>query len=345
MHWPSPSSERGSWRGSSKNSFLLTAAILFILPLLPSTLVAEEPPARQAGPIDLIRAYTRTQLGSAGFTRHETAASGEEAADGHDLVWWEAGEGPAVVMIHGVSDQAGSWCLVAPQLAESYRVLLVDLPGHGESTPESGPLKMTTVLEGFESWLSQHAITEGGEPPVLVGNSMGAWIALLTAHRHPEWLSRVIVVNGGPLHFDPPEGLSLMPEDREAARAVMAVLRDPSSPATPDPILDDLVRRVEFNETRRMFEAEDDLNRYLFSDEKLRGITTPVDLVWGTSDRYLGEEYPKRLMAGLPNARLQTLDSCGHIPQAECPVPFLATLEKVLELSVQGAEKNEVIDD
>jgi pimeloyl-ACP methyl ester carboxylesterase len=275
------------------------------------------------GPLDLFVAYTRTQLQATGFSRQQAEIGGEP------LVWWEKGEGPTLVMIHGVADQAGTWFLVAPKLAESRRVLLVDLPGHGDSGPASGPLPMTTVVTGFESWLASHGIEAGKAPPVLVGNSMGAWVAMTAARRHPELVSRVVAVNGGPLRADTGD-LDLFPADREEARRLMAALRDPGSPPTPDFVLDDLVRRVPGGRVSRMFEAREDLESYLLDDGRLGEIKTPVDVLWGESDRYMGREYPDRLVAGLVAARLTLIAKCGHLPQAECPLTFADKLAEVL---------------
>jgi pimeloyl-ACP methyl ester carboxylesterase len=288
-------------------------------------------PAAQPGPLELYAAFSRAQLAAAGFTRHQAEVAG------HPLVWWEKGTGPALVLIHGVNDQAGTWFQVAPALAQDQqarRVLLVDLPGHGESGPAEGPLPMTTVIEGFETWLAAHALVEGAAPPTLVGNSMGAWVALAAAHRHPEWVGRVVAVNGGPLRPDT-GGLSPLPADREAARKLMAALRDPDSPPTPDVVLDDLVRRAPTSRWSRMFAANDDLESWLL-EGRLGEIETPVDLLWGEADRYLGADFVPRLLSGLPRARITPVPRCGHLPQAECPERFRELLEAVLAMEPPG---------
>lgn len=306
---------------------VLPVFAVMVLTALSGVMAQEEvPPPGEAtapGPMDLFISFTRTQLEANGFSRQQAEV------EGRAMVWWSKGEGAPLVLIHGVSDQAGTWFQVAPALANDYRVLLVDLPGHGESEPAAGPLPMSLVLSGFESWLQAHAVQPDGPPPILVGNSMGAWLATLVAQRHPAWVSRVVVVNGGPLRADSGE-LDLLPADREEARQLMAALRDPGSPPTPDPVLDDLVRRAPKGQVSRMFAAEEDLESYLFTEDRLGEITTPVDLLWGASDRFMGLDYPKRLLAGLPNARLARLEKCGHLPQAECPVPFTTALQAVL---------------
>lgn len=304
-------------------------------PAPPEPPVAETPASTGAeapkpGPMDLFAAYTRAQLATAGFSRHE-AQVGDDT-----LVWWQRGSGPTVVLIHGVTDQAGGWFQVAPALAESHRLLLVDLPGHGESSPASGPLPMTRVLEGLEGWLALPAVTgtdgesgESVERPILVGNSMGAWLALLVAQRHPELVSRVVAINGGPLRAETGD-LDLMPATREEARRLMAAIRDPGSPPTPDVVLDDLVQRAPRAQVARMLEARDDLESYFLEGRRLGEIHTPVTIVWGESDRYMGRDYPDRLLAGLPDARLTLLPKCGHVPQIECPATLLPALEEAL---------------
>ncbi len=298
---------------------------------------AQEQPAQPQGPMDMFIAFSRAQLVANGFERHEATIND------HRMVWWEKGDGEVMVMVHGVSDQAGTWFQVAPALAESHRVLLVDLPGHGDSEPESGPLPMTTVVDGLVAWLLTHAAGEGepgrDRPVTLVGNSMGAWLVLLAAERHPERVARLVVTNGGPLRADTGD-LNLLPANREEARRLMAALRDPSNLKTPEFVLDDLVRRVPTGQVTRMFEAMEDLESYLLADEALGRIATPVDVLWGESDRYLGREYPDRLVAGLPHARLTLVSKCGHIPQAECPERYLEQLVEVLAMAPPGRDSD-----
>jgi pimeloyl-ACP methyl ester carboxylesterase len=61
---------------------------------------------------------------------------------------------------------------------------------------------------------------------------------------------------------------------------------------------------------------------------------TPVDLVWGESDRLIPMTYAKRLESELPAVRLTTLPRCGHIPQQECPGAFSKNLQKILDSPV-----------
>jgi pimeloyl-ACP methyl ester carboxylesterase len=262
---------------------------------------------------------TRRALAALGLERMEQELAGER------LVSWQGGEGPLLVLLHGAGDQAGTWAPVAGALLAEHRLLIPDLPGHGESEPADGPLAMDAIVAGLEALLQ----TQGADSrPVLVGNSMGAWLALLVAHRHPEGVGRVVAVNGGPLRGDPGSP-SLVPADREAARQLMDLLRDPASPKIPDFVLDDIVRRSASGPIGRMLQDFPSLERHLL-DGRLGEISRPVDLIWGASDRLMSLSYAERMLAELPRARLTEVERCGHIPQSECPRRFAETLLFVL---------------
>lgn len=262
------------------------------------------------------------------LTRAGLEKTAVETALGRQVLW-QGGSGPTLVLLHGAGDQAGTWAVVAPDLTREYRVLVLDLSGHGDSEPAEGSLTLGMVVQGLEAVLEQKA----DEPVILVGNSMGAWLSMLYAHTHPEQVVRVVAVNGGPLSQNllasPRADLTLTPADREQARRLMAALRDPSSPPVPDFVLDDIVRRARTGAIGRMPSRLEDYQPYLL-DGRLQEIKTPVDLLWGESDQLLPLSYAERLREGLPAARLTELPRCGHVPQLECPERFLPALKKLL---------------
>ncbi|MEM6793288.1 MAG: alpha/beta fold hydrolase [Acidobacteriota bacterium] len=315
----------------------LAAALALVLLLAASPAPASPAPESEKppGPIAQLVAMARGQLPALGFERRSADVAG------HGLVWWQKGEGAPVVMIHGVADQAATWLLVAPSIGEGRQLFLVDLPGHGDSGPAAGPLPMGAVVAGLEGWLKGH-VGAADRPVTLVGNSMGAWLAAIIAHRHPEWVERAVLINGGPIASRPvPDGaggvVSLMPADRDEARALMAAIRDPGFPATPDAVLDDLVARVTGGEVERMFAAEADLERHLLTG-RLAEITTPVTVIWGTSDRFLGDDFKTRLLGGLPRAELLEVPACGHMPQIECAAALIPHLRTALAPRSQHSE-------
>ena len=161
-------SRRGRWIGASAGVLLalLVGAVAWWL----------------RHPLEALAWSQRRALGSAGFERLELSDSGS----GSDrLIYFAAGDGPPLILLHGLGDQAGTWAQVAPTFVGRYRVIVPDLPGHGESEPSTGELAMATIVGGAERLLERMA----GDTEVsatLVGNSMGAWVATILAHRHPE---------------------------------------------------------------------------------------------------------------------------------------------------------------
>ncbi|HVS03401.1 MAG TPA: alpha/beta hydrolase [Thermoanaerobaculia bacterium] len=277
------------------------------------------------GPLAQLAAAGRAALAAASFERLEVAAAGRR------LVAWRGGAGPHLVLLHGSGQQAAAWAAVAPALAEEHTVHALDLPGHGDSEPASGPLAMADVVAGLEVYL----LALDGEA-ILVGNSMGAWLATLQAHRHPERVARVVLVNGGALLNVPEPGLTLTPADREQARQVMAALRDPASPPLPDEVLDDIVLRSKAGPIGRMLQDMPGLVAHLL-DGRLHEVAAPVDILWGASDRLMPLAYARRMQGQLPRARLTVLEGCGHVPASECPQRFLQALRGVLALPPPAA--------
>lgn len=276
-------------------------------------------------PLRLLEWASRRALVKAGFERVELPVAGGR------LVYFRAGEGPPLVLLHGAGDQAGGWDRVAPAFTGGYRVLVPDLPGHGESDPRQGPIPFARVLAGVEALL---AGPEVPEPAVVVGSSMGGWLAALVAWRHPEEVARLVLAGGGPVRGEP-SGVNLLPESREEARATMAAVRDPGSPPVPDWVLDDLVRRAGSGPLFRLLQDLEGMEAHLL-DGHLGEIRTPVDLLWGESDRVVPPAYAERLAAGLPRARLTTLPRCGHLPQNECPRAFTEALREILAAPPPG---------
>jgi len=239
---------------------------------------------------------------------------------------WTGGAGPTLVLLHGAGDSAGTWSSIVKTFTPRYRVVIPDLAGHGGSAPAEGPISVGQVLTGLEAVMQQGP----QDPAIIVGNSLGAWAAMLYARAHPDRVARLVLVNGGALVGDRPD-LSLTPKTREEAAALMTQLRDPSAEPIPGFVLDNVVREAQAGPIARLVQTAGEMGQYVL-EGRLHEVTVPADLLWGESDRLFSIAYARRMMSQLPAARLTTIPGCGHVPQQECPVRFGAALSDVLTM-------------
>jgi pimeloyl-ACP methyl ester carboxylesterase len=276
-------------------------------------------------PLTVDAMFSRMALGRIGFEK-----SWLDTPEGRMTVW-TGGDGPCMVLLHGAGDQAGAWARMVPPLLEDYRVVIPDLPGHWKSDPRSGPLGIDQVLAGLETVM---ATTCSGARCVLVGNSMGAWVAMVYAHDHPDRVDRVVAINGGAIREDNPQ-VNLFPSTRAEARETMKALMGPATPQVPDFVLDDVIRSARVGPAgrlaRRLADAGDEIDAYLL-DGRLDEVTVPVELVWGDADGLFTLAYAERMLDGLPRARLSTVHGCGHVPHRECPDRTLEVMLAALAL-------------
>jgi pimeloyl-ACP methyl ester carboxylesterase len=293
---------------------LLLAALAFLIALAASIQFFRHPIAMTVW-------LRRKRLQRIGFAKTTV-----ETTVGPQIVW-RGGAGPLLVLLHGAGDQAGTWHKIAADLAKKYSLVMPDLAGHGESAPPAGPLSIGTILATLErvldsaSWKSQRFM--------LAGNSLGAWIAMLYAYKHPERVSRLVLINGGALKGLRSE-ITLTPKTREEARRAFDAILDSATPRPPDFVLDDLIRVTNHGPMARLMASEAEIPNYVL-DDKLGDFSVPVDIVWGASDRLVPIDYARAMEAQLRAARLTVIERCGHAPQLECPAKLLEVLCSVLE--------------
>lgn len=236
------------------------------------------------------------------------------------------GSGPVLVLLHGAGDQAGTWAKVVPSLVQHHTLVIPDLAGHGDSAPSTGPIETSAVFAGLEAVLARES---RGRRVTLVGNSLGAWMAMVLAQRHPEWVDRVVAVNGGALKGSG-SSVNLLPRNRQEARETMAQLRDPGRAAVPDIVLDDMVRQLKESPLARLASSAATMEDWVLDEEQLRTLNVPVRLIWGASDQLMPLDYARRMQGALPDVELITIDRCGHVPQQEAPGRFLEALSRAL---------------
>jgi pimeloyl-ACP methyl ester carboxylesterase len=271
-------------------------------------------------PLSVDARMSRMALGINGLAERTLATSSGE------MTYWEGGSGPTMVLIHGAGDHAGAWARTVGGIATDYRVVIPDMPGHWKSDPRSGPIHMTQLLDGLDRLMDACC---SGEPVIMAGNSMGGWLGFLYARDNPDRVERLVSVNGPAVYNPNPNQVDIFPKTREEARETMKGLMGPASPPIPGYVLDDIVRRSATGPAARFAQTAAEMGAYLL-DGKLHEVTVPVEMIWGDADQLLTIDYARRMVDGLPRARLHPIKGCGHVPHRECPLRFVEALSAAL---------------
>ncbi len=207
----------------------------------------------------------------------------------------QRGDGPPIVFIHGMGTSAATWDRCTELLADRFTTIAVDLLGHGESPVPDDPAEYTRdrALADLDDVLAGL-----GAPAVLVGHSLGGYLALAHAATCPGVARAVVVTNTGPGFRDPDKREGWNERSRRNAHRFGV----PEQVTTLNLQEDSVVM------------------------DRLADITTPTLVLAGGADRpeYTGSgQYLERKM---PDARLVVVDGGGHAMHEDTHATEVATL-------------------
>ena len=112
------------------------------------------------------------------------------------MIYRSAGDGPVILLVHGLLDSSRTWRKLAPVLALGHTVIAPDLLGHGES---DGPTAVDYSLGGHAGMLRDLLDELGHERVTVVGHSLGGGIAMTFAYHYPERVERLALISSGGL--------------------------------------------------------------------------------------------------------------------------------------------------
>ncbi len=259
--------------------------------------------------------------------------------DGETLAYIDTGNpsGAPVVLIHGYTDSARDWVPLMPYLSKRFRLVLVDIRGHGRS---SKPECCYTRLD-FAYDIKLLLDSLGIQRADIVGHSLGSIIAQTFAEFWPEKTGRVVLIasTGGrppdmaPPKFDFAAEIRKLKEPIEADSPFMIAWWDSPTPVDPD-----FIRRQRKDAAGiplRVWLAVLDQglpsdNLYGDLQSTLPKLKAPTLLIWGSKDPIMEQPMRKTLIDALPAAQVKVFDGLGHNPFWEDPEAVAGVINQFL---------------
>jgi pimeloyl-ACP methyl ester carboxylesterase len=263
---------------------------------------------------------------------------------GHRLAVYVAGEGPVVLLVHGMAGSSATWRHVVAALAARFTVIAPDLIGHGVSgKPRRGEYSLAAHANVLRDLL--HVL--GHERATFVGQSLGGGIAMQLAYQYPEHCERLVLVGSGglgrevnlllrALTFPGAEYLFPLvcsPVLRDAgnniaswlhqvgfraAPSVEEIWRSYSSLADPD------TRRAFFRTLHGVIDLGG--QAVTATDRLYLASQVPTLIVWGAEDPLIPVSHATTAHEAMPGSRLAIFENVGHFPHCEDPDRFVRLL-------------------
>lgn len=263
--------------------------------------------------------------------------------EGHRVRYVETGSGPPLLLVHGLGNSIQTWRKNLDVLGHKFRVIALDLPGHGLSDPPRSRFD----LPASTRFLSQFMDCVGIESAHIAGNSMGGIVALELALRQPRRVRSLTLVDSAGLGREIARFLRLgsvpgigelfdRPSYKRAVKINRWLVYDPAC------IEDEAVRL--WHEYKKRPGATAATLRFLrvgvtlFGQrrrirrlERLNEIDVPVMVLWGREDPLVPVSHALAAKEAAPKLRLHVFEQCGHWPQVEHPREFNETLTAFIQ--------------
>jgi len=271
---------------------------------------------------------------------------------GHQVGYRRAGDGPVLLLLHGMAGSSRTWLPTMQLLQHDYTLLAPDFLGHGESAKPLGDYSLGNQASAMRDLLQRLGIDRA----TVVGQSFGGGVALQFAYQFPGLCQRLVLVSAGGLGREVSWMLRLL--TLPAAEYVMPVLfpsfvRDWGDSVSRF-LRDRGVRNARAEEVWRAYASlTESGNRHAFvrtmravidpggqsvsaMDRLYLAARVPTLIIWGDQDHIIPLDHAYQAHEAIPNSRLEIMHGVGHFPQAEEPIRFVELLADFLHTAEPG---------
>jgi pimeloyl-ACP methyl ester carboxylesterase len=262
---------------------------------------------------------------------------------GHTVAFRIAGDGPVVVLVHGMAGSSATWKHVMPALARRFTVVAPDLLGHGGSAQARGEYSVS----GHANFLRDLLGALGYERATLVGQSLGGGIVMQLAYQFPDRCERLVLVSSGGLGREVGfvlRGLSAPGVEYVFPLFCSSALRDAGSRVAgwlgrigvrPAPNVAEMwysyaslaerdARQAFFRTLRAVIDPGG--QAVSATDRLYLASQIPTLIVWGGRDALIPVSHGVAAHEAIRGSRLEVFDDVGHFPHCEAPERFVDAL-------------------
>jgi 2-hydroxy-6-oxonona-2,4-dienedioate hydrolase len=260
------------------------------------------------------------------------------------------GSGAPIIFLHGISGHLEAFIPVAPHLADSYELHLIDMLGHGFTDKPDEPIEMLNLASHILGYMDMRGI----EKAHIVGISMGGWLTGWLLSKHPDRClpSIMIAAAGNPAMGRPEIGelvrritsAGVLSEDRQqTVERLQAVMFNADS--LDEELVDTRYAVYHLPEFRANLDnllAMTWPERYAvnrLTPEMMQSVTQEVLLCWGEDDKNSGVADADFLTEYLPNAKLVQMSDTGHWPPYERPADFAKLARTFFEQGLSAVQE------
>lgn len=262
---------------------------------------------------------------------------------GHDIYYRRGGDGPVVLLIHGMAGNSATWQPVIDELTDHFTVIAPDLPGHGRSDKPRGDYSLGAYASVLRDLLD---VLDLGQVTV-VGQSLGGGIAMQFAYQYPELCGRLVLVGSGGLGDEVSgllRALAFPGVEYVLPAAFVPIIGDVVTSFTrlvgkiglrpaPEVVqmwmayssLADSDTRAAFIHTLRS--VVDHRGQRVSAMDKIHmADQIPTLIAWGDNDRIIPVQHAYDAHEAIGGSRLEVFEGCGHFLHAEEPARFARLL-------------------
>jgi triacylglycerol lipase len=247
---------------------------------------------------------------------------------GRAIRYYDIGEGPPLVLIHGIGGDADQWAFVFGALSAANRVIAFDLLGFGRSDKPAIDYR----VEGYVEFLDRLLRAIGIHRSAVLGHSFGGWIAAEFALRFPECVEKLVLVDAAGIDAGAAEiPIDLNVSSRRAMREAFEFMFHDQAFAS-DALVDLAyalhLERGDGYAIRSALATLADPREKL--DARLSELRVPTLLVWGERDALTPVAMAREFHRRIAGSRLELIPECGHLPPLEKAAEFARAVTRFL---------------